>query len=143
MGMPNPPGGPRDHESGLLLFLEPKRRARYRELLADPARRDRLRGKLAHLGDLDPRFLTKVVGEKRRPDALVRELRRRGAGDTCYLVSWDADADGAARPLAEAIEEIVTGWGGAYGVFVSCLPGRLAYFQGEDPGARYILERPS
>ena len=27
------------------------------------------------------------------------------------------------------------------GVFVSCLPGRLAYFEGEDVGARYVLER--
>jgi hypothetical protein len=31
--------------------------------------------------------------------------------------------------------------GSSSGTFVSCIPGRLAYFEGEDPGARFILLR--
>jgi len=27
------------------------------------------------------------------------------------------------------------------GTIISCIPGRLAYFEGEENGARYILER--
>jgi hypothetical protein len=29
------------------------------------------------------------------------------------------------------------------GTFVSCIPGRLAYFEAEGPGQRYVLERAS
>jgi hypothetical protein len=40
--------------------------------------------------------------------------------------------------LEAALEDTIGGLGG---VIVSCIPGRLAYFDGEDIGDWYILER--
>jgi len=38
----------------------------------------------------------------------------------------------------EALGEVV---GRQMGTFLSCIPGRLAYFEGEDMGFRWVLER--
>jgi hypothetical protein len=40
--------------------------------------------------------------------------------------------------LRDAINQIL---GVGHGTLLSCVPGRLGYFEGEDPGERYILER--
>jgi hypothetical protein len=37
-----------------------------------------------------------------------------------------------------ALEDII---GNNDGTFISCIPGRLACFEGEGPNQRYILER--
>jgi hypothetical protein len=61
---------------------------------------------------------------------------RKGAPDTCYVISEDDDLDGKEMPLAEALKTII---GRGIGTFLSCVPGRLAYF--EDEECRWILER--
>ena len=65
-------------------------------------------------------------------------LRSHGAPTECYLISESSDLDGRALPLEEALGEII---GRGMGTLVSCIPGRLAYFEGESPGERYLLER--
>jgi len=40
--------------------------------------------------------------------------------------------------VAAALDAIV---GAGFGTLVSCVPGRLGYFEGEGQGKRYLLER--
>jgi hypothetical protein len=54
------------------------------------------------------------------------------------LLAEDAALDGRRMPLVDALNEVV---GRGMGAFVSCLPGRLAFYEGEDTGERYLLER--
>lgn len=54
---------------------------------------------------------------------------------------WDRERDGQARSLTDALVDIIQGSEGTYGAFVSCIPGRLAYFHGEDFDVPFILER--
>jgi hypothetical protein len=63
-------------------------------------------------------------------------LRDRGAPATCVLFSAAADLDAREMPLDNALAAVV-GWNP--GTFISCIPGRLAYF--EDEEGRYLLER--
>ena len=42
-------------------------------------------------------------------------------------------------PLRDAITRITRRVGD--GTFLSCVPGRLGYFEGEEPSACYVLER--
>ena len=63
-------------------------------------------------------------------------LRSRGAGDSCYLVSEDPALDAQRLSLSEALNRIV---GKGMGTLLSCVPGKLAYFEGEGPSDRYIL----
>jgi hypothetical protein len=128
-----------EHERGLARFLVGEWRARFRESLAPAKRRDALRSQLPHLTHLDPRFATPT---DEGASALVTQLREKGGEDSCYLLSEDPDLDGRELPLAEALAVIVDG-GSRHATFVSCVPGRLAYFHGAEPGDRYVLELPS
>ncbi len=127
-----------EHERGLSRFLVGEWRARFRESLAPGKRRDTLRSQLPHLTHLDPRFTTPT---DESASALVAQLREKGAEDNCYLLSEDPDLDGRELPLAEALAVIVDG-GTEHATFVSCVPARLAYFHGAEPGERYVLELP-
>jgi len=63
-------------------------------------------------------------------------LREKGASKVCYGFSeWD-EVDGKTLPLLDALKSVV---GQGMGTFLSCVGGRLAYFEDED--MRCILER--
>jgi hypothetical protein len=55
-------------------------------------------------------------------------------------MSEDDDIDGRTMKLDEALRLVVDG-GSVYATFISCVPGRLAYFHDEEVQSRYILER--
>jgi hypothetical protein len=134
-------GTPSEHEAGLIRFLRPDRRSRYKALLAKPQRRTKLLGTLPHTirRDLDESYMTTYRG---RPEDVARALRDKGAPEECFVISyWDREDDAYASALTEALADVIQGDGGTYGAFVSCIPGRLAYFHGEDIDARFILER--
>ena len=126
-----------DHtEAVLRAFIRPERVPRYMALLAKPGGRAKLRAKLAHLRDLDLRFAHPVT--EATPEVLERLLKAEGAGDTCYCLSENAELDDRVVSLRQALQEVV---GYQMGTFLSCLPGGLAYFEGEGPRERYLLRR--
>jgi hypothetical protein len=128
-----------DHSAALIrAFIAPERRERYLGLLASPRGRDKLRRSLAHLRDLDPRFSREVPAGKQTPQAILALLRAKGAPTDCVLLAEDASLDGRQLPLEEALAAVI---GRGMGAFVSCLAGRLAYYEAEGPGERYVLER--
>jgi hypothetical protein len=132
-------GAGEEHERGLARFLVGEWRARFRESLAPAKRRDTSRSQLPHVTHLDPRFATPLETSDARE--LGMQLREKGAGDHCYLLSEDPDLDGRALELEEALSSVVVG-ASAQATFVSCLPGQLAYFHGAGAGERYLLELP-
>lgn len=128
-----------DHESEILKFvLQPKRR-RLAEQIANPKRRAKALQCLAHLHDLDPRFAKRIPPSQQTPAGIITLLQDRGAPSDCHVISEDPDIDGTSMPLSEALATII---GSGMGTLVSCLPGSLAYFEGEEAGERYILQRP-
>jgi hypothetical protein len=129
-----------EHERGLARFLVGEWRARFRESLAPAKRRDTSRSQLPHLSHLDPRFATPAPTQS--AVELGAQLREKGAGDNCYLLSEDPELDGRELPLDEALGLIVEG-GSRHATFVSCVPAALAYFHTDEPGNRYLLELPS
>ncbi len=69
---------------------------------------------------------------------VLTELRQRGAPEACYVISTRSDLDGRTMPLAEALGEVHAM---QMGTLISCIPGQLAYYEGEDPHERYVLHR--
>lgn len=63
-------------------------------------------------------------------------LRTLGAPEKCVIISENHDLDKKEAALAEALDECV---GAGFGFFLSCIPGKVAYFEAEDLGERYIL----
>ena len=126
-----------DHETALVnAFVVRERRARVIELLRNSRRRIKVLNQLYHFRDLDPRFLVSVPPARQRAEALAALLAERGAPAECHLISTTRELDGRDLPLDVVLRQIV-GVGG--GNLVSCIPGRLGYFEGESE--RFILAR--
>ena len=128
-----------EHEQKLVLsFIRPERQGRYLELLEKPKRRQDITRSLAHFKHLDMRYAVRILPREQHVPDILRILKSKGAPDTCFAVSEDDDLDGKELSLADALQTIV---GREIGTFLSCIPGKLAYF--EDEEERWILERPA
>lgn len=121
-------------------FIVPRRRAQYLARLSSAKTRLKfMNAHLFHMRDLDLEFAHRLKPGEQNPTDVLRLLRERGAPDHCYVISGSSDHDGEEVDLSLALEDI---FAGRHGTFVVCIPGRLAYFQGEEPGEGYVLERP-
>jgi hypothetical protein len=128
-----------DHAAAVLrAFIAPERQERFLALLGSERGREKLRRALAHLAALDARYARRLPSAEQTVDGIGRELRARGAPAECVQLAEDAALDGQRLPLDDALRAVV---GRGMGAFVSCVPGRLAYFEGESVGERYLLER--
>ncbi len=119
-------------------FIKPAKRERYLALLQSEKGRSKLAHGLNHCGDLDMRYATLIPKEQQSPGFVLNLLKQKGAPELCHVMSSNYEIDEQDIPLLEALEKTM-GWGS--GTFISCIPGKLAYFEYEDQGERYILER--
>jgi hypothetical protein len=129
-----------EEEALIRTFVVKSKRDRLVELLANRKRREDVTSSLAHFRDLDSRFVVALPSSQQDARAIEREFRRRGAGESCYVVSENPDLDGQRMRLGEVLDRVV---GGGMGTLVSCVPGLLAFFEGEGPSDRCILAAQS
>ena len=116
-------------------FLSKDARARARELLWS-ARRSKWTGRLPHWVEFDTGTALAIEASSHTAESIERLLRKAGAKDHCWLVSENSDLDGNSLPLREALDRVV---GQGFATVISCLPGRLGYYEGEGPRNRLIL----
>jgi len=126
-----------NHEEELIkAFFQPTKRERYLEMIATPKKRKKFLHELYHFKSLDPRRCFTLPKGVHTAEEITAFLNRKGAPQTCYITSVDGSLDGKEMLLLEALKDVK---GRGIGVFLSCVPGRLAYFEDED--GRYVLER--
>lgn len=125
-------------EATIRAFLLPAKRARFMALLKQPKQRPKLRNALAHFHFFDARFIREIPPSRQTLPLIVATLRSLGASNRCHLISEDTRFDGRDMDLDEALSNII---GQGFGTLLSCIPGRLAYFEGEEAGCRCILIR--
>jgi hypothetical protein len=128
----------RADQLALAQFLVPNRRDRFRKLLVSERGRAKLRAQLAHFRDLNPRVCERIPPSQQSAAAIEALLVTRGAPSLCVVVAENVSLDGQRMPLHDALSEIV---GRGSGALVSCVPGRLGYFEGESPDHRFLLRR--
>ena len=122
----------------LARFFVATKRERYAEMISKPKKRSKFLAELGHFKSLDPRYQVPLDPKKLFPDHIAAILTRKGAPQSVWVTSEDVHLDGREMPLLKALREIV---GRQMGTFLTCIPGRLAYFEGEEMGDRWILER--
>lgn len=120
-------------------FLLSEKRARFIQGLSDPKKRKEALERMSHGLPIIPEFASEVPGTQDFPEELEKLLRAKGAGPSCHVIADGLKADGRELPLREALDMICLHERGA---ILSCLPGRLAYYKPESPGAGIVLERP-
>ena len=118
-------------EATVRTFVARNRQDRWLSGLATKKRRqqtvDRLHGEADFREDLRQRYAGDL-------SSLERELRRRGAPDTCHVIG--GSQDGEDRALRGALAAAVDGYGG---VLLVCVPGTLAVHFPEAPAEPFIL----
>lgn len=126
------------HEEGLIRsFIHRSRREQFLRRVANPKTRQQQLDKLNHFYDLDTRYAHLIPPRDQTPDGICRLLRERGAPAICHVMG-NGNLDGCDLALEDAIKGVLEY---PFGQFISCNPGKLAFFQDEDQGRRYILER--
>ena len=128
-----------EHERGFLAFLaEPTRRRMETLLELGEKRRRDVRSLLHHAVRLDPRYSRHLTGSDPYPPRVAEMLRKRGAPSTCYVLAANSDLDGREMPILEALDAII---GMQNGAFISCIPGRLGFYEYEDMKSSYLLSK--
>ena len=122
----------------LARFFTASKHDRYVEMISTPKKRAKFLAELDHFKSLDPRFLVSIPPNKQDPAHIAKTLEQKGAPPRCWLTSSWKDLDGKQMPLLEALQKIL---GSGMGTFLTCIPGKLAFFEGEEMRERYILER--
>ncbi|MEI9926678.1 MAG: hypothetical protein WDN44_01860 [Sphingomonas sp.] len=113
------------------LVLEPQRRRLESLFALGPKRRGEAVGRLDHAVSLDPGRSRLLKGVDTTAPRIAALLREAGAPAECFVIGGGA-ADGKTLALDAALAAVV---GGGNGVFVSCIPGKLGYFESEERGS--------
>lgn len=127
------------HEIGFLDFLvEPTKRRMGTLLELGPKRRSDVRALMDHSVKLHPLYCKHLTDGEADAKSVEVRLRELGAPPTCFVVSADRSLDGRELPLGDALNAVVAKGNGA---FVSCIPGRLGFYEYEDMNSSYLLTR--
>jgi hypothetical protein len=126
-----------NHEEEVVkAFILPSRRDRYLDFLTTPKKRAKFIAELPHFKHLNLEFALRIPGPQQNVPSLNKLLRAKGAGPTCWVISEDSNLDAQEMDLEKALKKTV---GYQMGTIISCIPGKLAYFEDEED--RYILQR--
>lgn len=86
-------------------------------------------------------YMFEIPKTNSTPAEIAKLLKKNGAGDSCYVISWDEEIDGKELLLLTALEHTV---GMGMPSIISCIPNKLAYFEAELevlPSPRFLLKR--
>jgi hypothetical protein len=117
-------------------FILPTKRERYLGFLSNKKGRTKFRLELAHFKSLNPMYIVPILPSHQNPSSIAKILAAKGAGSKCWVMSEDPQFDGQEMELDAALRETI---GRGMGTIISCIPGKLAYFEDED--FRCILQR--
>ncbi len=123
-------------EAAVKAFIRPNRQERYLGFLSNPKRRNSFTSELGHFKALDPKCLVAIPPSQQNPSSVADLLAAKGAGSRCWVISENSKLDARELDLREALDETI---GRGMGTIISCVAGKLGYFEDED--VRYILQR--
>lgn len=110
--------------------------------LFSPKKRGDAINRLCHnyLVTLREEFMIEIPKSNSNPKEIEKLLKKQGAGNDCYVISWNDAIDGKYMKLTSALEVAI---GEGFPSIISCIPGKLAYFEAEQQYGsppRFILK---
>ena len=123
-----------EHETKTIkTFFQKNRQERYFSSSPDSKQRKKWLDKLNHAPGLNEEYIQKTNG---KTDTYL-ELKAKGAPEECFVISCSEELNLKTLPLSEALPQTEQlGWG----TIISCIPGKLAYYYGEQGEGKAILE---
>ncbi len=121
-------------------FVVRNKQDRFVAFLSNPKTREKFTRELAHFRWFDHRFAISAPwkvdptfrlwdGHTQGIAHISRLLKSKGARHTCWVISENSKLDGRELELDRALGNVI---GQGMGTILSCVPGRLAFFEGED-----------
>lgn len=129
-----------DHINGILRLIAPELKADAKRKLKTVKGRQKWLHNLRHYVEMHPKFSHQPPSGQRDPEDLIKQLRKLGAGDSCYVVASDSDLDDTFQSLKEMVEQQFDLFG--HGTILSCIPGKLALYRSAWPHHNLIIHRP-
>jgi hypothetical protein len=127
----------KNHEDLLInTFISDRQRQRINTLLKNKKGRQKIRGLLPHSIEFKPQYVYKIPANKQTVEDILSLLVSKNAPESCYLISEHTSFDGKIMKLEDAINIIVDS---GIATLISCIPGKLAYYEGESLKNRLIL----
>jgi hypothetical protein len=125
------------HEKDLIEnFIIKERRKRYLNLISSEKGRVKFLQSIDHFNDFDPDSIHNISGNDQTKNGIYRLLHLHQKTETiCHVIS-NSKYDKQDFQLHFAINELV---GSGISFFLSCVRGKLIYYEGEDAGRKLIL----
>ena len=118
-------------------FVDKSQRDRLKQLTKTKKGRIKLRHYLAHSIKFNKRYILQIPKNMETPDDVFQLLVKKGSpNNCCYLISENTNFDGKTIKLKDALQDII---GSNIATIISCVPGKLAYYEGEELNERFIL----
>lgn len=130
---------PKNHEIDFIkAFIIKERQERFLALVQNKKSRKKFRLLLAHNIEFsenkgENRLIKK---EEDNDEKIYQLLKKYGAPDACHIMCESSKYDDSEANLKEALNEL---FNSGFGYIISCIPGKLAYYQGEDTFNKLIL----
>ena len=126
-----------EHERLLIsAFVIKERQERYINLIATKKGRVKFRTYIPHFRDLNVKF--SIPLPSLQLDSQLHDLlKAEGAFDTCYVISENSRYDMQSLSIAIATKQF---FNSGIAFFLSCIPGKLVYYEGEDTNQRFLLK---
>jgi hypothetical protein len=121
-----------EHERRLIeIFVTPDKKDSYLALLRSKNGRDKFINELPRFKGLDKKYALK--SELTNKKDVIKELTS-GGSESCYVISASKKYDTKTMPIKEAVDSIYEIDPGA---IISCIPGKLIYYEGADERSIY------
>jgi hypothetical protein len=126
-----------EHEILLIKqFVVKDRQDRYLNLLQTDKGRNKFKSYISHFKDLNKKYCIPAYTLHSHVE-LYDLLKLEGAPNTCYIISENSKYDLRFLDITDAGKQLFSS---GISFFLSCIPGKLAYYEGEDINERFLLK---
>ena len=110
-------------------FVIKNKKNRFLDFLQNPKRRKDIIKELPHFKYFEDRYIKRISGKDENANYIYSFLIANGAIEECYIISENRNLDERFIGLEFAIKETL---GKGFGTIISCKPGCLIFYVGED-----------
>ena len=119
-------------------FIIKERKTRYLNLLSSKKGRAKFRMQIPHslTLDLNVKYLHKIKNSDQNVLFILNKLREYSSPNLCYVMAEHSKYDQKYMQIDDALKALFSC---GIGYIISCIPGRLLYFEAENNNERYFL----
>ncbi len=121
-------------------FIIKDKKQRYYDLIRSKKGRLKIKSLLchAHIADIVDEFKFLLPTKNQMLSTILKILKSHNAKNTCQLIFESKIINNEEMELEDALKKF---FGQSSGIIISCIPGKLAYYEGEDTDERYIIKK--